>query len=50
MKLEARALARSLVLTVFSVMVNLYVFSVFIAVPYYNWQYAREHTFRDWLI
>jgi hypothetical protein len=23
---------------------------VFIAVPYYNWKYARQHTFRDWLI
>jgi hypothetical protein len=42
--------AASVALTVLSIIVNLYVFSVFIAVPYYNWQYAREHTFRDWLI
>jgi hypothetical protein len=27
----------------------LYVISLFIAVPYYNWQYARGHGFADWL-
>ena len=48
MKQEARA--QSLTLAVLSLIVNLYGFTVFIAVPYYNWQYARDHTLRDWLI
>jgi hypothetical protein len=29
---------------------HLYVFSVFVAASYYNWQYAREHGFADWLV
>jgi len=28
----------------------LYVISVFVAASFYNWQYAREHGFGDWLI
>ena len=28
----------------------LYVISLFIAVPYYNWQYSRGRDFADWLV
>jgi hypothetical protein len=32
------------------IVLQLYVASVFVAVPYYNWEYAREHGFTDWLV
>jgi hypothetical protein len=28
----------------------LYILSLLIAAPYYNWQYAREHSFSDWFV
>jgi hypothetical protein len=33
-----------------ALIVNLYAISLMVSIPYYNWQYAREHSFSDWLI
>jgi hypothetical protein len=41
---------KSLALGVFNFICSIYVISVMIAAPYYNWQYMREHTFADWLV
>ena len=44
---EARA---SYVQSGIALIVNLYVITLMVSIPYYNWQYAGEHSFRDWLI
>jgi hypothetical protein len=33
-----------------ALILNLYAISLMVSIPYYNWQYAREHSFSDWLI
>ncbi len=41
---------RALAARLLTLVCYIYVLSVFVAVPYYNWQYAREHGFADWLV
>src|ERR1700693_2000124 len=40
----------SYLLSAISFIFNLYTISLMVSIPYYNWQYARQHSFSDWLI
>ncbi len=45
---EMRSESRSR--SLLNVLLSVYMWSVFVAVPYFSWQYAREHGFLQWLM